>query len=144
MTRKMQAAQVDQFGQPLVLKELDIPTPGAGQILVKTAACGVCHTDLNAAGGDWPLKPALPFTPGHEGIGIGIVTALGAGVTAVKEGDRVGVPWLHSACGHCEKWLAGAQFIAAVLSVIAGLSCFLAEAYTATHASHIDVLGFER
>lgn len=87
MTRKMQAAQVEHFGQPLVLKELDVPKPGTGQILVKTEACGVCHTDLHAATGDWPLKPPLPFTPGHEGI----VTALGAGVTAVKEGDRVGV-----------------------------------------------------
>lgn len=111
MTRKMQAAQVEQFGQPLVLKELDIPTPGAGQILVKTEACGVCHTDLHAASGDWPLKPALPFTPGHEGIGI--VTALGAGVTAVKEGDRVGVPWLYSACGHCEFCLAAQEPVCA-------------------------------
>ena len=107
MTQKMQAAQVEHFGQPLVLKELDIPVPGPGQILVKTEACGVCHTDLHAAHGDWPLKPALPFTPGHEGIGI--VTALGAGVTAVKEGDRVGVPWLYSACGHCEYCLAARE-----------------------------------
>ncbi len=107
MTQKMQAAQVERFGQPLVLKEIDIPTPGAGQVLVRTEACGVCHTDLHAAGGDWPLKPALPFTPGHEGIGI--VTALGAGVTAVKEGDRVGVPWLYSACGHCEFCLAAQE-----------------------------------
>jgi len=111
MTRKMQAAQVERFGQPLVLKELDIPTPAAGQILVKTEACGVCHTDLHAASGDWPLKPALPFTPGHEGIGI--VTALGAGVTAVKEGDRVGVPWLYSACGHCEFCLAAQEPVCA-------------------------------
>lgn len=96
----MQAAQVEAFGHPLVLRDIPVPTPGPGQILVKTEACGVCHTDLHAANGDWPLKPALPFTPGHEGIGI--VTALGAGVTAVKEGDRVGVPWLYSACGHCE------------------------------------------
>ncbi|MCQ9377263.1 zinc-dependent alcohol dehydrogenase [Methyloversatilis sp. XJ19-49] len=115
MTHTMRVAQVEQFGRPLVLKDIDIPTPGAGQILVRTEACGVCHTDLHAAAGDWPLKPALPFTPGHEGIGI--VTALGAGVTAVKEGDRVGVPWLYSACGHCEFCLAaqepvcaGAQF----------------------------------
>ena len=107
----MQAAQVERFGQPLVLRELDIPTPGAGQILVKTEACGVCHTDLHAASGDWPLKPALPFTPGHEGIGI--VTALGAGVTAVKEGDRVGVPWLYSACGHCEFCLAAQEPVCA-------------------------------
>lgn len=111
MTRKMLAAQVERFGQPLVLRELDIPAPGAGQILVKTEACGVCHTDLHAARGDWPLQPALPFTPGHEGIGI--VTALGAGVTAVKPGDRVGVPWLHSACGHCEFCLAAQEPVCA-------------------------------
>ncbi len=100
MTRKMQAAFVEQFGKPLVLREVDIPSPGPGQILVKTEACGVCHTDLHAAHGDWPLKPTLPFIPGHEGIGL--VVAVGAGVTIVKEGDRVGVPWLYSACGHCE------------------------------------------
>lgn len=111
MTRKMQAAQVEQFGQPLVLKELDVPTLGPGQILVKTEACGVCHTDLHAAGGDWPLKPALPFTPGHEGIGI--VAAIGAGVRAVKEGDRVGVPWLYSACGHCEFCLSARETVCA-------------------------------
>ncbi len=111
MTRKMQAAQVEKFGHPLALRELDVPTPGPGQILVKTEACGVCHTDLHAANGDWPLKPALPFTPGHEGIGI--VAALGAGVTAVKEGDRVGVPWLYSACGHCEYCLAAREPVCA-------------------------------
>jgi len=99
-TKKMNAAVVEQFGMPLVLREWDVPTPETGQIVVKTEACGVCHTDLHAADGDWPVKPTLPFIPGHEAIGI--VTALGAGVTIVKEGDRVGVPWLYSACGHCE------------------------------------------
>ena len=107
MTQKMHAAVVEQFGQPLVMKELAIPEPGPGQILVKTEACGVCHTDLHAVDGDWPLKPTLPFIPGHEAIGI--VIALGTGVTAVKEGDRVGVPWLHSACGHCEYCLAARE-----------------------------------
>jgi propanol-preferring alcohol dehydrogenase len=104
MTGKMHTATVEQFGKPLVLREWDIPTPGAGQILVKTEACGVCHTDLHAAKGDWPLKPTLPFIPGHEAIGL--VAAVGAGVTIVKEGDRVGVPWLYSACGHCEYCLS--------------------------------------
>src|SRR5580658_10261134 len=104
MSETMRAAVVEQFNRPLVIKELPIPTPGAGEILIKTEACGVCHTDLHAANGDWPLKPALPFTPGHEAIGI--VAALGAGVTLVKEGDRVGVPWLYSACGHCEYCLS--------------------------------------
>jgi propanol-preferring alcohol dehydrogenase len=97
---KMQAAVVEQFGKPLVLREWDVPEPGPGQILVKTEACGVCHTDLHAAKGDWPAKPSLPFIPGHEAIGV--VVAMGSGVTAVKEGERVGVPWLYSACGHCE------------------------------------------
>jgi len=101
---KMHAAVVEQFGKPLALQEWDIPSPGAGQILVKTEACGVCHTDLHAANGDWPLKPTLPFIPGHEAIGL--VVAVGSGVTIVKEGDRVGVPWLYSACGHCEYCLA--------------------------------------
>jgi propanol-preferring alcohol dehydrogenase len=96
----MKAAVVEAFGKPLVLREWAIPTAGPGQIVVKTEACGVCHTDLHAATGDWPLKPALPFIPGHEAIGI--VTEVGVGVTIVKEGDRVGVPWLYSACGHCE------------------------------------------
>eukprot|EP00037_Helgoeca_nana_P035476 m.425396 g.425396 ORF g.425396 m.425396 type:complete len:344 (-) comp52151_c0_seq1:329-1360(-) len=100
MNQKMKAAVVEQFGKPLVLRDLDIPSPNAGQILVKTEACGVCHTDLHAANGDWPLKPTPPFTPGHEGIGL--VTKIGEGVTSVKVGDRVGVPWLYSACGHCE------------------------------------------
>jgi propanol-preferring alcohol dehydrogenase len=103
-TRKMNAAVVEHFGKPLVLREWDIPTPGVGQIVVKTEACGVCHTDLHAADGDWPVKPTLPFIPGHEAVGL--VSAVGAGVTIVKEGDRVGVPWLYSACGHCEYCLS--------------------------------------
>jgi len=90
MSSMMNAAVVEEFGKPLVLREWDIPTPAAGQIVVKTEACGVCHTDIHAANGDWPLKPKLPFIPGHEAIGL--VTAVGAGVTIVKEGDRVGVP----------------------------------------------------
>ena len=69
MARKMQAAVVVEFGRPLVFRDYDIPTPGAGQIVVKTEACGVCHTDLHAAHGDWPVKPTPPFIPGHERIG---------------------------------------------------------------------------
>jgi len=107
--KKMHVAMVENFKKPLVLREWDIPTPGPGQILVKTEACGVCHTDIHAASGDWPVKPKLPFIPGHEGIGR--VSAVGAGVTIVKEGDRVGVPWLHSACGHCEYCLTAWETI---------------------------------
>jgi propanol-preferring alcohol dehydrogenase len=74
-------------------------------VLVRIRACGVCHTDLHAAEGDWPVKPKPPFIPGHEGVGQ--VAAVGAGVRHVKEGDRIGVPWLHTACGHCEHCLGG-------------------------------------
>lgn len=104
MATHMKAAVVREFGKPLVLEEVPIPEVGAGQILVKIAATGVCHTDLHAAEGDWPIKPNPPFIPGHEGVGH--VVAVGAGVKHVQEGDLVGVPWLHTACGHCTHCLA--------------------------------------
>nr|WP_211215661.1 alcohol dehydrogenase catalytic domain-containing protein [Geopsychrobacter electrodiphilus] len=104
MKDKMKAAVVVPFGKPLEIQEWDVPTPGPGQILVKTEAFGVCHTDLHAWHGDWPVKPTPPFISGHEGIGS--VVAMGAGVTIVKIGDRVGGPWLYSACGHCEYCLS--------------------------------------
>jgi propanol-preferring alcohol dehydrogenase len=105
MTAMMQAAIVHAFHEPLSLEEVPVPTPGEGQVLIRVVASGVCHTDLHAADGDWPVKPTLPFIPGHEGVGY--VAALGAGVTELKEGDRVGVPWLHSACGTCSFCLTG-------------------------------------
>ena len=105
MDKTMKAAVVRAFGQPLVIEEVPVPRPGAGDVLVKFEACGVCHTDLHAAEGDWPVKPNPPFIPGHEGVGH--VVAVGAGVDHVKEGDRVGIPWLYSACGYCEHCLGG-------------------------------------
>ena len=105
MSRTMKAAVVRGFGEPLVIEELPIPSPQAGQIVVRIAASGVCHTDLHAADGDWPVKPRPPFVPGHEGVGH--VAAVGAGVAHVKEGDRVGVPWLYTSCGHCRHCLGG-------------------------------------
>lgn len=105
MLKTMKAAVVRDFGQPLVIEEVPVPQVGPGQILVKIAASGVCHTDLHAAEGDWPVRPKPPFIPGHEGVGH--VAAVGAGVTHVREGDRVGVPWLYTACGHCAHCLGG-------------------------------------
>ncbi len=69
MAQMMKAAVVREFGKPLVIEEMPIPEPGPGQILVKYEATGVCHTDLHAANGDWPVKPNPPFIPGHEGVG---------------------------------------------------------------------------
>jgi alcohol dehydrogenase, propanol-preferring len=105
MAKTMKAAVVREFGKPLVVGDAPVPEPGPGQIQVKIEACGVCHTDLHAAEGDWPVKPSPPFIPGHEGVGH--VSGVGRDVRHVKEGDRVGVPWLYSACGHCEHCLGG-------------------------------------
>lgn len=69
MPATMRAAVVRSFHEPLVIEERPIPEPGPGEVLVKVAASGVCHTDLHAARGDWPVKPKLPFVPGHEGVG---------------------------------------------------------------------------
>jgi propanol-preferring alcohol dehydrogenase len=74
-------------------------------VLIKVAACGVCHTDLHAVEGDWPVKPTLPFIPGHEAVGN--VAALGPGVAGLREGDYVGVAWLHDACGACDYCITG-------------------------------------
>ncbi len=105
MAGTMKAAVIREFGAPLVIEEMPAPEPGPGQVVVRIAATGVCHTDLHVADGDWKVKPELPLIPGHEGVGT--VAAAGAGVDTVKEGDRVGVPWLYSACGHCEHCLGG-------------------------------------
>ncbi len=96
----MHAAVVEQFGSRLTIKDLPIPVPGPGQALVKLISSGVCHTDLHAAHGDWPVKPTPPFIPGHEGVGE--VLALGEGVTNLHVGQLVGNAWLFSACGECE------------------------------------------
>tara|TARA_R110002012_G_scaffold149264_5_gene308264 strand:- start:6372 stop:7400 length:1029 start_codon:yes stop_codon:yes gene_type:complete len=101
----MKAAVVTELGKPLDIREHPVPQIGVGQVLVRVRASGVCHTDLHAAMGDWPVKPTAPFIPGHEGVGE--IVALGTGVTHLKEGDRVGVPWLHSACGRCEHCTGG-------------------------------------
>lgn len=101
----MKAAVVNEFHQKLEVKEVAVPEVGYGEVLVKIKTCGVCHTDLHAAHGDWPVKPKLPLIPGHEGVGV--VEKLGEGVTSLKLGDRVGIPWLFSACGECDYCLTG-------------------------------------
>ncbi|TKT90299.1 alcohol dehydrogenase AdhP [Dyadobacter frigoris] len=105
LPKKMKAAVVREFGKPLQIEEMPVKEPGRNQILVKVIASGVCHTDLHATEGDWPVKPKMPLIPGHEGIGY--VVALGPDVNQVKEGDIVGVPWLYSACGCCEFCITG-------------------------------------
>lgn len=101
----MRAAVVTSFTEPLEIQERPVPTPGPGQVLVRIEASGLCHTDIHAAHGDWPVKPTPPFVPGHEGVGI--VEAIGEGVEAHAVGDRVALPWLGHACGHCDHCISG-------------------------------------
>jgi alcohol dehydrogenase, propanol-preferring len=84
---------------PLRLDKVTLPIPRAGEVRVRVRCCGLCHTDLHTVEGDLPL-PRLPLIPGHQIVGA--VDALGADVRMLKEGDRVGIPWLHSTEGNCD------------------------------------------
>src|SRR6202161_2185612 len=95
----MRAAVVTDFHSPLQVQDLPIPEPGAGEVLVRIETSGLCHTDIHAAHGDWPVKPTPPFIPGHEGVGY--VEKLGTGVSNRAIGDRVAIAWLGYACGEC-------------------------------------------
>jgi propanol-preferring alcohol dehydrogenase len=101
----MRAAVVEDFARPLVVKQVATPVAGQGEIVVRVETSGLCHTDIHAAHGDWPVKPSPPFIPGHEGIGT--VEELGSGVTEVVVGDRVAMPWLGYACGSCDYCVSG-------------------------------------
>lgn len=105
LPKTMKAAVVHDFGKPLRIDEMPVKEPGDHEVLVKIMASGVCHTDLHAIEGDWPVKPKMPLIPGHEGVGY--VAALGNKVKNLQEGDAVGVPWLYSACGTCEHCITG-------------------------------------
>jgi alcohol dehydrogenase, propanol-preferring len=101
----MRAVVVHSFTEPLAIDVKPIPVPGHGEIVVRIETCGLCHTDIHAAHGDWPVKPTPPFTPGHEGVGV--VTQIGDGVTEIELDDRVALPWLGYACGTCEYCVSG-------------------------------------
>jgi len=99
------AAVVHEFHAPLSVDQVPALALETGQVRVKVEASGLCHTDIHAAHGDWPVKPEPPFVPGHEGVGT--VVELGPGVTEVGLGDRVAMPWLGYACGTCDYCVSG-------------------------------------
>lgn len=103
----MKAAVAHDFNVPLTIDEVDIPAIGDNEILVNIKASGVCHTDIHACHGDWPVKPTMPLIPGHEGVGV--ITEVGKNITHLKQGDRVGIPFLYSTCGHCDYCLEGKE-----------------------------------
>lgn len=114
----MKAALLAEIGQPLTLTDLPAPEPGPGEVLVRVDACGVCHSDLHLADGDWDmLRPItkVPLILGHEIVGT--VTKVGEGVTAPAVGERVGVPWLNRTCGVCEFCVAGRETLCAKQSI---------------------------
>lgn len=104
----MKAAVVHEFTKPLAIEERPIPEPGDEQVLVRIETCGLCHTDIHAAHGDWPIKPRPPFVPGHEGVGI--VERMGRGNRhGLDVGMRVALPWLGYACGDCAHCNSGRE-----------------------------------
>jgi alcohol dehydrogenase, propanol-preferring len=102
----MRAMVLNKVRTPLVFEDLPDPRPGAGEIRVKVAACGVCRTDLHVVDGELP-NPKLPIVPGHEIVGR--IDAIGPGVTGLRLGMRVGIPWLGHTCGHCPYCLEGRE-----------------------------------
>jgi len=102
----MRAMILNQPRQPLELRELEVPAPGPGEVLIRVSACGVCRTDLHLVDDELP-DPLLPVIPGHEIVGT--VVACGPGVTRFAAGERVGVPWLGWTCGQCRYCRSGQE-----------------------------------
>ena len=99
----MKAAVLREFKKALAMEEVGQPQPGAGEILIRIEACGVCHSDVHIADGDWPQFAKIvktPLIPGHEVAGV--VVEKGEAVEDLKIGDRVGIPWIYWTCGECE------------------------------------------
>ena len=132
----MKAAVVHDFTQPLSIEDVPRPEASDGQVLVRIEACGLCHTDIHAAHGDWPIKPPLPLIPGHEGVGL--VEALGPGAgEKISVGDRVVIPWLGFACGHCRYRNSGRETLCeAQINTGYGMAGGYAE-YVAAYARHV-------
>ncbi|GAB3159797.1 zinc-dependent alcohol dehydrogenase [Microbispora hainanensis] len=131
----MRAAVVTRFDGPVEIRDLPVPELRPDQVLVRVEASGLCHTDIHAARGDWPVKPALPFTPGHEGIGV--IEQVGVGVTGRAVGERVAVPWLGHACGTCDYCVSGRETLCeSQLNTGYSLNGCHAE-YVAAYASHV-------
>ena len=146
MTKKtMWAAVLTEFGAPLDIREIPVPTPGPGELLIKLETCGVCHSDLDMKTGSTAPEDPFPIVLGHEGVGL--VVARGAGCNLIPEGARVGLPWMHDTCGHCRECLTGHESFCAEhrghrYSVDGGFAeyAIVKEAYTAVIPDKISSL----
>lgn len=92
--------------KPLALSEIETPAPGVREVRIRVAACAVCRTDLHIAEGDLPLRKQ-PVVLGHQAVGV--IDAIGEGATRFRPGERVGVAWLHDACGACARCARGLE-----------------------------------
>lgn len=135
----MRAAVVHAFDKPLVVEDVPTPEPGPEQVQVKIETSGLCHTDIHAARGEWPVKPTPPFIPGHEGVGI--VTKVGPGNShGITEGMRVALPWLGYACGDCAYCNSGRETLCEhQLNTGYSINGGFAE-YTVGYARHVVVV----
>ena len=114
----MKAAIIREYKQPLQIEETDAPKPGSDEVLIKVEACGVCHSDLHIAEGDWTHLLRIikrPLIPGHEVVGR--VVEKGAAVSNLDSGDRVGVAWTHWTCGECELCKEGRENLCAAQAI---------------------------
>ena len=107
MSETMRAAVMTAVKQPLEIRRMPVPAPGAGEVLVKLDVCGLCHSDLHFWLGEHPMPRELPVVLGHEGIGH--VVSLGSGVTRLQTGDRVGIGYVYGTCGDCRQCLTGRE-----------------------------------
>lgn len=132
----MKAAVVRSFDRPLQIEDVPIPEPGTDQVLVRIEACGLCHTDIHAARGEWPVKPSPPFIPGHEGVGI--IERVGPGnAHGLSVGNRVALPWLGYACGDCRYCNSGRETLCpSQINTGYGMNGAFAE-YAVGYARHV-------
>jgi alcohol dehydrogenase, propanol-preferring len=132
----VKAAVVRSFDRPLQIEDVPIPKPGTDQVLVRIEACGLCHTDIHAARGEWPIKPSPPFIPGHEGVGI--IEGVGPGnAHGLAIGDRVALPWLGYACGDCRYCNSGRETLCpSQINTGYGMNGAFAE-YAVGYARHV-------
>jgi alcohol dehydrogenase, propanol-preferring len=149
----MHAMVLERPGEELKAKKLPIPVPGAGELLLKVQACGICRTDLHVVDGEL-TEPLLPLIPGHQIVGV--VEAVGIGARGFHPGDTVGVPWLGGTCGECEYCASGRENLcdravftgyqrnggfAEYCTAIAGFCFTVPDAYPATQAAPLLCAG---
>src|SRR5208283_2141424 len=135
---RMKAAVLHEFRTPLSLEEVAVPEVGADEVLIEVEVCGVCHSDLHVADGDWTQLAGIvkkPLILGHEIVGR--VVERGAAVESVQVGDRVGVPWVQWTCRQCERCREGNENLCLKQRITGVMVVGGYAEYAKTPASHV-------